>query len=527
MASASTVSSAGNAGSAAARNDRMPPQIKYIITNEICERFSYYGVIAILTLYVKNYLEQGASEASSISHMFKFGVYFMPLFGAWLSDQVLGRYKTILYVSLFYCAGHLLMALGDVFCPLTPKPAEVGAALEAWQKANQANIDGRMWFLYGGLSLLAFGGGGIKPCVSAFVGDQFQSNQQHLLEKAYGLFYWSINFGSFFSFLCIPLIRDRYGYGWAFGVPGIFMGLATLVFWLGTRHYVHVPPAKGKEGGAFWDMFGFALKNLFNRRPGQGFWDSCSARYTAEQIEGVKCATRVAGVFALIPFFWALWDQNSTSWVIQGEKMQAYLFPDSLKQTFLWPVVDFLVGPKIGAEQMQSINAFFVMLTVPVMTLGVLPACRAIGIRPTTLRRMATGMFLCAASFLLVAWIEKRLVAGETLSVLWQSWPYLVLTIGEVLVSNTALEFAFREAPVSMRSTLMSFWLLTIALGNLVVSRFFKLNIKARLPDGTEELYITGASQFLLFAGLLGVVSIGFVWVASRYKYRDESQLQG
>ena len=527
MTTANSTAPAGNTSGTAPANDRMPPQIKYIITNEICERFSYYGVIAILTLYVKNYLEQGASKAQSISHLFKFGIYFMPLVGAWLSDRVLGRYKTILYVSLFYCAGHGLMSLADVFCPLTPKPGEIGAALDAWRVQNQANIDGRMWFLYGGLTLLAFGGGGIKPCVSAFVGDQFTSGQQHLLERAYGLFYWSINFGSFFSFLVIPLVRDRYGYGWAFGVPGIFMGIATLVFWLGTRHYIHVPPAKGKEGGAFWDMFGFALRHVTERKPGQGFWDVCGARYTPEQIEAAKSASRVAGVFALIPFFWALWDQNSTSWVIQGEKMAPYVFPESLRATFVWPVIDFIVGPKIGSEQMQSMNALFVMLTIPAVTLGLLPFLRWAGIRPTTLRRMGAGMFFCAFSFLLVAWIENELVNGAKLNVLWQSWPYLVLTIGEVLVSNTALEFAFREAPVSMRSTLMSFWLLTVAIGNLAVSKFFRLNVKSVLPDGTEQLYISGTSQFLLFAILLGVVSIGFVWIASRYQYRDPSQVNG
>jgi POT family proton-dependent oligopeptide transporter len=140
---------------------------------------------------------------------------------------------------------------------------------------------------------------------------------------------------------------------------------------------------------------------------------------------------------------------------------------------------------------------------------------------------MGTGMFFCAFSFLIVAWIENQLVQGAKMGVLWQSWPYLVLTIGEVLVSNTALEFAFREAPVSMRSTLMSFWLLTIAIGNLAVSRFFGLNVKSVLPNGTEELYINGTGQFILFAALLGVVSVGFVWIASRYKYRDPSQLNG
>ncbi|NBP24523.1 MAG: MFS transporter, partial [Proteobacteria bacterium] len=85
--------------------DRFPPQIKYIISNEACERFSFYGMRSILTLYIAKHLGQGSSKASEIVHLFVFGVYFMPLFGAWLSDRVLGRYKTILFISLFYCLG--------------------------------------------------------------------------------------------------------------------------------------------------------------------------------------------------------------------------------------------------------------------------------------------------------------------------------------------------------------------------------------------------------------------------------------
>ena len=68
------------------------------------------------------------------------------------------------------------------------------------------------------MALIAFGSGGIKPCVSAFVGDQFKPEQSHLLQKAYGAFYWAINLGSFFSFLVIPWVKDQHGYGLAFGV---------------------------------------------------------------------------------------------------------------------------------------------------------------------------------------------------------------------------------------------------------------------------------------------------------------------
>src|SRR5882724_5649833 len=194
--------------------DRWPPQIKFIVGNEACERFSYYGMRSILAGYItgeiaRKGLGQDPDTATSIIHTFVFANYFMPLFGAWLSDKVIGRYHTILWVSLFYCAGHGVLACSDF----------------------AHSVNGKMLFLYVGLALIAFGSGGIKPCVSAFVGDQFGPEQSHLLQKAYGAFYWSINLGSFFSFLVIPFVKNHHGYSAAFAVPGILMAIATFVFW--------------------------------------------------------------------------------------------------------------------------------------------------------------------------------------------------------------------------------------------------------------------------------------------------------
>src|SRR5882757_7693905 len=99
---------------------RWPPQIKYIVGNEACERFSYYGMKSILAGYItgavlKGGLGQTKDVATEIIHLFVFVNYFMPLFGAWLSDKIIGRYKTILFISLFYCLGHGVLATSDLF----------------------------------------------------------------------------------------------------------------------------------------------------------------------------------------------------------------------------------------------------------------------------------------------------------------------------------------------------------------------------------------------------------------------------
>ena len=142
----------------------VPKGIPYIIGNELAERFSYYGMKTILVIFMTKYLmnQTGAlevmqrEEALTWYHLFSSAVYFTPLLGAILADGVLGKYKTIISLSLVYCMGHLVLSLDD---------SRIGLAV--------------------GLSLISLGSGGIKPCVSAHVGDQFGKTNSHLLEKIY------------------------------------------------------------------------------------------------------------------------------------------------------------------------------------------------------------------------------------------------------------------------------------------------------------------------------------------------------
>lgn len=464
--------------------DRWPAQIKYIVGNEACERFSYYGMRSILAGYItgavlKGGLGQSADTSTEIIHLFVFANYFMPLFGAWLSDKIIGRYHTILWVSLFYCAGHGVLACSDFV----------------------SGVHGKMICLATGLALIAFGSGGIKPCVSAFMGDQFRPDQSHLMQKAYGAFYWAINFGSFFSFLIIPWIKDKHGYSWAFGVPGILMAIATFIFWLGTKHYVRVPTSRETKSAGFFRVF---FTTLFTRRaPGQRFWDAANGKFTVAEIDAAKSVPPILFVFALVPVFWSLFDQTNSTWVLQGEKMLP---------TNLFGLIT------INAEKMQSLNPLIVMALVPLFTLGIYPR---LGKFAAPLRRMAYGMFLAAGAYVIVAALQKQIESGAQLSVLWQTLPYVVLTAAEVLMSTTGLEFAFREAAPEMKSTIMSFWLLTVAFGNLLVTLITKI-----FSTGNGENSVT-SGRFLLYAGLTFVVAILFSLISKFYRYRDPAAAHG
>lgn len=464
--------------------NRWPKQIKYIVGNEACERFSYYGMVGILTGYISGELTKGGlgrSEdyATVVSHAFKFVNYFTPLLGAWVSDKLWGRYKTIFWISLFYCAGHGTLACSDFFGP-----------------------EGKLNCLFVGLTLIAFGSGGIKPCVSAFMGEQFRPEQSHLMQKAYGAFYVAINFGSFFSFLVVPWVREHHGYSLAFGVPGILMAIATFIFWLGKKHYILVPTNREKKHNGFFTVI---FSTLFSSRGGKKFWDAAREKFSESEVAAARSVLPIIFVFASIPMFWALYDQTNSTWVLQGEKMKNVN----------------LLGLNIGAEQMQSLNPLLILILIPIFTWFVYPR---MGRFAAPLKRMSYGLFLAAVSFVLIAWLQKRIEAGEQLSILSQTWAYLIVTAAEVLVSTTGLEFAFREAAAEMKSTIMSFWLLTVAFGNLLVAVLTKI-----LSHGQANAEAAAVSydRFMLYAGMMFGVWIIFSIIAAFYQYRDKAAAEG
>jgi len=345
---------------------RFPRQLPFIVTTEACERFSYYGMLSILTLYLKNELRMEADDAKETVHLFKMAAYFLPLAGAWLADRWLGRYRTILSLALFYCLGHGTLAL----------------------------FEGTRSGIYTGLVLIALGAGGIKPCVSAFVGDQFTAEQAGLLPQVYGLFYWAINFGAMFAFALVPLIRDHLGFRWAFGVPGLFMALATLVFRAGSRYYVKRVPVREVSRGL--PETSTITPDSNRDQPGQ------IARPANTRILG-----RIAVVLLPVVVFFALYDQVNSSWVLQGSRMSPFA----------------LLGYTVDAERIQSVSALLVLFWVPVLTFGIYPLAERLGFRLTPLRRMGAGLVFTALSFGICAWLQRRLEQGETLTLAWQIAP--------------------------------------------------------------------------------------------------------
>jgi POT family proton-dependent oligopeptide transporter len=451
--------------------DRFPPQIPFIIGNEACERFSFYGMRNILTVFLIDYLLREASPdlavrtslAKANFHLFVSGVYFFPLLGGYIADRYFGKYRTILWLSILYVIGH--------------------ACLAAFESSPSG--------FYTGLFLIALGSGGIKPCVSSMVGDQFTEANKHLVNKVFAIFYWSVNFGSFFASLLIPKTLKLYGPAVAFGIPGILMAIATVIFWLGRRLYVDVPPT-GQNPHSFLRVVRSALAN----RGSGGHWlDGAKRAHPEAAVEGAKAVFRVLAVFAPIPFFWMLFDQKASTWVVQAKAMDPKIGP-------------FTFEP----SQMQLVNPALVMVLIPFTTAVFYPAMRRAGLELTPLRRMPLGLAIGALSYVIAGSIQIAIDGGAYLSILWQVAPYIVLTIAEILVSTTGLEFAYSQAPREMKGTIMSFWNLTVTAANLAVALASALNV------------FKGPAQFFFYAGLALLAALALVFIARGYKVVDYFQ---
>ncbi len=430
------------------KSDKYPAAVPYIIGNEAAERFSFYGMRSILSIFLVaqffnptgNAALEAVAEAKSNEqvHLFVSLAYFTPMIGAIMADWFFGKYKVILYVSIIYCVGHLFLAMFDK--DLT-------------------------WFGYG-LTLIAIGAGGIKSCVSANMGDQFDKTNEHLISKVYGWFYFAINSGSVLSNFFIPILYDKYGASVAFGVPGILMALATFIFWLGRKKYIIVPPS-----GINFDL--------------------------TKMKEGLAAAGRVLVVFMFIPLFWALWDQNLSEWVLQASHLDLQLWSG------------FTVLP----AQVQLANPVFLVSFLPVFTYIIYPFFEKIGITPTPLRKIGVGLFLTGASFVIIAQVQEAIDAGGHPSLWKQIFAYLILAWGEILVWVTCLEYSYTNSPKYMKSTMAAIGLLTVSLGNYLVA----LMNQSIANHGYFAQY-TGASYYWFFVKLMFIEAIIFMLVAKFIK---------
>uniref|UniRef100_A0A8C2AKU5 Solute carrier family 15 member 1 n=1 Tax=Cyprinus carpio TaxID=7962 RepID=A0A8C2AKU5_CYPCA len=604
-----------------------PVSIFFIVVNEFCERFSYYGMKAVLVLYFKYFIGWDNDLSTTIYHTFVALCYLTPILGAIIADSWLGKFKTIVYLSIVYTIGQVIMAI---------------SAIHDITDTNRDGTPDNMTFHTAmsmlGLMLIALGTGGIKPCVAAFGGDQFEEHQEKQRSTFFSIFYLSINAGSLLSTLITPILRAQecgiYSkqscFPLAFGVPAALMVVALIVFIAGHSMYIMESP-KGNILLRVMKCIGFAIKNRFNHRskqhPKREHWmDWAEEKYDKLLIAQVKMVLKVLFLYIPLPMFWALFDQQGSRWTLQATTMDGNFGA-------------FIIQP----DQMQIVNPILIVIMVPIMDSAVYPLIKKCHINFTPLRRMTVGMLLAALAFVAAALLQiqidqtmpnfpsssqiqvkflnlentsvpvevegqepfavpgfdvssnndtsnlnifskswktiiKRKVTngcllndghfwhykqlgkanftivneegqtchyilqlgfgssytvlipstfsfGESVTIqdiepngihmAWQVIQYFLMTCGEVVFSVTGLDFSYAQAPSNMKSVLQAGWLLTVAVGNIIVLIVAEAG---SLPDQWAE--------YVLFASLLVAVSIIFAVMAYFYTYMDPMEIE-
>ncbi|XP_024150376.1 solute carrier family 15 member 1b [Oryzias melastigma] len=370
-----------------------PISIFFIVINEFCERFSYYGMRAVLVLYFKYFLRWDDDFATTIYHTFVALCYLTPILGAIIADSWLGKFKTIVYLSIVYTLGQVVLAVSAIH-----------DITDTNRDGTPDNLNLHIALSMVGLLLIALGTGGIKPCVAAFGGDQFDDDQEKQRGTFFSIFYLSINAGSLLSTIITPILRgqecgiytQQQCYPLAFGVPAALMAVALIVFIVGSGMYNKTAP-QGNVMVKFCKCIGFAIKNRFRHRssqyPKREHWmDWADEKYDKLLIAQVKMVLKVLFLYIPLPMFWALFDQQGSRWTLQATTMDGNFG-----------------ALTIQPDQMQTVNPILILILVPIMDSIVYPLISKCKLNFTPLRRITVGMFFAALAFVAAGVVQLQI----------------------------------------------------------------------------------------------------------------------
>lgn len=540
-----------------------PTGFWFFFWGEFAERCSYYGMRAILALYMTERLGVDKGDAGTFMSLFIAACYFFPLIGGWIADNFLGKYWTIVLFSVPYVAAQFFVGIENKY------------------------------LVFGALVLLAMGSGVIKPNISTLMGltyDQQRPGQDQLRTSAFSWFYMAINIGAFLSQVSMPFLRTNYGYQIAFLFPAGLMALALMIFAAGKRYYARESITRKVVGDP-------------STAPTEGRTVTGLPVYTKFVSPEEKAADtklklqtlgKIGALFLTVMFFWAIFDQSASTWIFFAntymdctlfgvptppDAIQAFnplfivlLVPVSVALFKAYPVkatTKIAIGYVLTALSMviMSLSGFMagqaqkaVKLTLPEGEL-ILPAGpsdlstvsgkrvefggvwidstdwkydgdkKKLEFATGVVRTATSGLFSVAnghgvqlpansdlqnagvlepllksgddlkavkpdpakATIETVDWVKPE----ERITVWWQVFAYLILTIAEILVSITGLELAFVAAPATMKSFVTACWLAVVFLANLLINAPIT-QLYPLMPPGIYFAMLGGAMLAIL-----------------------------
>jgi len=453
-----------------------PVGLYVLFFTEMWERFSYYGMRALLKLYMVHYLFvtsrqvlQGGAGAtvpgdpdqvigwSWIRHLISsdpatssgqyatiiYGwytglVYLTPLIGGYIADRYWGQRKSVFVGGGLMAIGHFMMAFEN-------------------------------WFFLA-LLFLILGNGAFKPNISTQVGSLYPEGDSRR-DGAFTIFYMGINLGAFLcTFVCGTLAAEV-GWHWGFGAAGVGMMLGLLVYWMG-RNFL-------------------AEDNMARRKA----LHSQPEAHQALNSDELKRVLALVGLCLLNVVFWAVYEQ-------QGNTMQSFVDDHTA-----WPVI---LGFQVPSTWFQSFNPLFIFLFAPFLDMFWARQAKK-GTEPSSVAKMAIGSCILGLSFIVLAYSSGLITEAHPKgSWVWPALCVLFLTIGELYLSPVGLSLVTKVAPMRFMSLMMGFWLISSFFGNV-------------LSGYIGTLYETGTlaqSQFFLLLTFLGLATGVTIWLFQKPLYR-------
>ncbi|KAF2760063.1 putative MFS peptide transporter [Pseudovirgaria hyperparasitica] len=467
--------------------DKLPHSAFMVAIVELCERSAFYGLSGPFQNYIANKYHDpnglpGAiglnqAGATGLTNFFQFWCYITPIIGAVVADQYLGKYLTIVYFSVIYIAGLIIL-----FVTSLPFVIERGAALGG---------------LIAAMAVIGLGTGGIKANVSPLIAEQYTNTRATIrvlksgervivdpaitIQRIYMIFYLCINLGSLSPIITTNL-EKHVGFWSAYLVPLKLFVLGFFVLISGKKHYVVRPP----RGSIIIDCFHALLIALRNHGDIDAARPSTlpgrSVNWDEQFISELKIAIAGCKVFLFYPFYWVVCIQMSNNFVSQAGQMELHGIPNDV---------------------MQNIDPITIIIFIPILDRVVYPALRRLGIQFKPMTRIFFGFLLGSAAMAYAAVVQHMIYsrapcydtplvctaglnvdgsyAPNKIHVAAQTPAYFFIALSEIFAAVTGLEYAFTKAPTSLKSFVMSLFLLTNAFGAALAAAISPLSVDPKL----------------------------------------------
>jgi POT family proton-dependent oligopeptide transporter len=421
------ISTAARPASTSAARQRHPKGLYVLFATEMWERFSFYSMLSMFVLYMRDPAEGfgwTAERATGLYANYLMFVYASPLIGGWLADKALGYRRAVMFGSVFFIAGNLLLSVRSLTA------------------------------VYVALTCLVIGNGFFKPNVSTMVGNLYPEGS-HLKDRAYNIFYMGINIGAFIAPLVASWMQAHFGFHPAFAVAAGGMVISASILWQFKRHVEGAPASVPNDP---------AIAGVATDAPPPTLLEQSSERRASamEAVPEWKRIVALLAIFLVVIVFWMVFHQNFstlTYWARENTDWSLFFSADKAATT--------------GGIISNAINPFWVItLTLPLVYFW--KRLDQKGREPATPTKMTIGMTLTGLAFFVLslgARIGEASVTGSDpyafkVSPLWLIGAYFVVTSGELMLSPMGLSLVSKVAPYRLRGLMMGGWFVATAIGN-------------------------------------------------------------